>query len=162
MLFRSLNLGGDFTATGNVAITNAGYTGPNLNVINLVDGPRAFLIAAGTTTTVAPDFGDGDLIKDGDGTLTLNGTLGTGAFTLTANDGQTNITTDQTLASLTIADGATVILGAAAPPPAPEFAGGMGEATLGENNVQPVPEPTSASLFVFGALALVGMRRRRD
>lgn len=42
-----MNLGGDFTATGNVAITNAGYTGPNLNVINLVN-------AGGTTTTVAP------------------------------------------------------------------------------------------------------------
>ena len=157
-----LNLGGDFTATGNVAITNAGYTGPNLNVINLVGGPRAFHITAGSTTTVAPDFGDGDLIKDGDGTLTLNGTLGTGAFTLTANDGQTNITTDQTLASLTIADGAIVVLGGPAFAPAPGFDGGIAEAAFSEGSVQPVPEPTSASLLLFGALGLLGMRGRRD
>ena len=67
-----INLGGDFTSTGNVIFTNAGYTGVNLNVINLV-GDRTFNIGAGTLTTVAPDFGgSGGLIKAGDGTLTLN------------------------------------------------------------------------------------------
>ncbi len=66
-----LNLGGDLSTTGNLAITNAGYTGANLNVINLT-GPRIFDIGAGTTTTVAPDLGgEGSLTKAGQGTLVL-------------------------------------------------------------------------------------------
>ncbi len=66
-----LNLGGDFTATGNVTFSNAGYNGASLNVINLT-GTRTFHIAAGTVTTVAPDLGDlGGLTKTGDGSLVL-------------------------------------------------------------------------------------------
>lgn len=66
-----VNLGGDFTTTGNVTVTNAGYTGASLNIINLI-GDRTFTIADGTTTTVAPDIGSaGGLIKAGAGTLTL-------------------------------------------------------------------------------------------
>ena len=66
-----LNLGGDFTATGNVIFTNANYTGANLNVINLTD-TRTFNIATGTTTTVTPDLGGpGGLTKTGGGTLSL-------------------------------------------------------------------------------------------
>jgi autotransporter-associated beta strand protein len=66
-----LNLGGDFTATGNVIFTNAGYNGPNLNVVNLTD-TRTFNIAAGTTTSVSPDLGGpGGLTKIGGGTLSL-------------------------------------------------------------------------------------------
>jgi autotransporter-associated beta strand protein len=73
-----INLGGDFTSTGNVIFTNAGYTGVNLNVINLL-GDRTFNIGAGTLTTVAPDFGgSGGLIKAGDGTLTLNASSAAG------------------------------------------------------------------------------------
>jgi autotransporter-associated beta strand protein len=69
----TLNLGGDFTATGNIAITNAGYAGPNVSQIVLT-GPRTFNIAAGTTTTVAPDVtGPGGLTKTGNGTLDLRG-----------------------------------------------------------------------------------------
>lgn len=67
-----LNLGGDFTALGNVSITNAGFTGANLNVIDLAE-VRTFNIATNTVTTVAPDLGGtGGLIKTGGGTLTLN------------------------------------------------------------------------------------------
>jgi autotransporter-associated beta strand protein len=67
-----LNLAGDFTTTGNVAVTNAGYTGPNLNVINLNALTHTFNIGAGTTTTIAPDLGGtGALAKTGNGTLTL-------------------------------------------------------------------------------------------
>ena len=66
-----LNLDGDFTATGNVIITNGGYNGPNLNIINLT-ATRTFNIAAGTTTTVTPDFGGpGGLTKTGGGILSL-------------------------------------------------------------------------------------------
>jgi autotransporter-associated beta strand protein len=66
-----LNLAGDFTATGNIAINNANYQGPNLSQI-VLSGNRTFNIAAGTTTTVAPEIsGTGGLIKTGTGTLDL-------------------------------------------------------------------------------------------
>jgi autotransporter-associated beta strand protein len=68
-----LNLGGNFIATGNVAITNAGYNGTNLNVIDLGAADRTFDIADSTSTTVAPDLTStgGGLIKTGNGTLQL-------------------------------------------------------------------------------------------
>jgi len=76
----TLNLAGDFTATGDFRFTNAGYTGANLNMINLI-GARTFNIAADTLTTIAPDIATGSLdpeatpagslIKAGGGTLTL-------------------------------------------------------------------------------------------
>ena len=68
----TVNLGGDFTATGNNFINNAGYSGGNLNVINLTDN-RTFNIAGATTTQVQADFGGpGGLTKTGDGTLTMD------------------------------------------------------------------------------------------
>lgn len=76
-----LKLNGDVTTTGNLAITNAGYAGAFLNVIEL-NGSRVFNIGDDTTTTVAPDLGDydntpdpatpGALVKNGGGTLVLN------------------------------------------------------------------------------------------
>jgi autotransporter-associated beta strand protein len=66
-----LNLAGDFTATGDVVISNGNYTGSNLNVVNLINSP-IFNIAPNTTTTVAPDIGGtGSLTKNGGGTLVL-------------------------------------------------------------------------------------------
>lgn len=77
----TLNLGGDFTTTGNVTVTNAGYTGPNLNRIVLT-ATRTFNIGAGTTTTVAANMaGTGGLTKTGNGTLDLRSL----AFTYTGN-----------------------------------------------------------------------------
>jgi fibronectin-binding autotransporter adhesin len=123
-----LNLGGDFTATGNVIFTNAGYAGVNLNVINLI-GSRTFNIAAGTTTTVAPDFGGtGNLAKTGDGTLVLNassaaahtGTTTVTAGTLTVNgsiSGSTTVSSTgrlngtSALAALTVNSGGTLAPG---------------------------------------------------
>ncbi len=68
----TLNLEGDVTTTGDVTFTNGNYTGDSANIINL-GGARTFNIGAGTTTTVAPDFGgSGSLAKTGGGTLTLN------------------------------------------------------------------------------------------
>lgn len=81
-----VNLGGDVTTTGNFIITNGNYLGMSRNVLNLT-GTRTFDIAAGTTTTVAPDFADdatltadtedsfvGNLVKKGEGKLVLNAT----------------------------------------------------------------------------------------
>ena len=163
-----LNLGGDFTATGNVAITDAAYNGANLHIINLVGGARTFNIAAATTTTVAPDIGDGTLIKTGDGTLALNGKLGTtGAFTLEASDGLTAISESQTIDALNIGDGATVVLGPAPAAPAPIAAAaadfdGLGAASsFGEKaQVTGVPEPGSIGLLFAGACGLLARRRR--
>jgi autotransporter-associated beta strand protein len=79
-----VNLGGDVTTTGNFFISNGGYTGANLNVINLT-GTRTFTIAENTTTSISPDFADdatltadledaftGNLVKAGAGKLILN------------------------------------------------------------------------------------------
>jgi autotransporter-associated beta strand protein len=75
-----LKLAGDFTTTGNVAVTNANYTGGSLNQIELI-GTRTFNIADGTTTTVQPDIaGNGNLVKTGNGTLSLE-PLSAGTFT---------------------------------------------------------------------------------
>lgn len=72
-----INLSGNLTATGNLEITNAGFTGANLNVINLLTDSQ-WNIAAGTTTTVAPDLGGtGSLTKTGAGTLVLRASCAT-------------------------------------------------------------------------------------
>jgi autotransporter-associated beta strand protein len=75
-----LVLGGNFTSTGNATFSNAGYTGVNVNAIELT-GTRTFDIGTGTTTTVQPDIiGVGGLTKAGNGTLTLTN-LSAGSFT---------------------------------------------------------------------------------
>lgn len=92
-----LKLNGDVTTTGNLAITNAGYAGAFLNVIEL-NGSRIFNIGDDTTTTVAPDLGDydntpdpatpGALVKNGGGTLVLNASCNAAhSAGTTVNDG---------------------------------------------------------------------------
>jgi autotransporter-associated beta strand protein len=115
----TLNLGGDFTATGNVAITNAGYTGANVNVINLT-ATRTFDIAAGTTTTVAPDIGGpGGLTKSGDGILALT-TLVNGTYTgiTTINAGTLSLAGAASIAlspQIIVKQGATLDVSASSP-----------------------------------------------
>jgi autotransporter-associated beta strand protein len=97
-----INLSGDLNTTGNLAITNAGYNGPNANQIRL-NGSRTFSIGDATTTTVAPDIGDfinpelvvvpGTLVKSGTGTLTLGplcSATHTGGTTVDAGSLQVN------------------------------------------------------------------------
>jgi autotransporter-associated beta strand protein len=103
-----LNLGGDFTATGNVAITNANFVGGNLNQINLL-GTRIFNIAAGTTTTVRPTVdGTGGLTKIGNGTLDLRSTASYTGDTLAAAGTLRTSTLQTNTASVTVADNATL------------------------------------------------------
>ncbi len=106
----TLNLGGNFIATGNVTFSNAGYTGGNLNVINLT-GTRTFDIASGTTTTIAPDVaGPGGIIKTGNGTLQLTAASdGTYTGATTVSEG-TFLTTPAQIGggSVSVAGGATL------------------------------------------------------
>ncbi len=105
-----LNLGGDVTTTGNLAITDGGFTGGNLRQLNLGATLHAFIIATGTTTTIAPDIaGTGGITKAGNGTLQLTAASAsnyTGATTVLAG---TFLTTPaQTAASVSVAGGATL------------------------------------------------------
>jgi autotransporter-associated beta strand protein len=103
------------------------------------------------------------------GTMNVNSALGTGAATVNANGGTTNFGVSQTLAALNIGAGATVVLTAAPAPEggeaAPAFGGPEGfGASFGDgvSSVAAVPEPGSAALIFGGALALLGIRRRRN
>jgi autotransporter-associated beta strand protein len=113
--FATLNLGGDFTASGNVSFTNGNYTGANASIVNLI-GVRTFNIAAGTTTTVRPVFsGSGSLTKTGNGTLDLLGNTNTalenanytGDTLVAAGTLQTD-TRQLNTSSITVNDGATL------------------------------------------------------
>lgn len=83
-----LNLGGNFTATGDVLINDGGYTGANLREVNLGAATRTFDIAEGTRTTMHADIaGTGGLIKTGGGVLDLtsrNSSTYTGATNVDA------------------------------------------------------------------------------
>jgi hypothetical protein len=88
-----LNLAGNFTATGNVAINNGAYTGGNTNLITLTSSSPIFDIATSTTTTVAPDINSvTGLTKSGGGNLVLNAScLASISGTTTVSAGQLTI-----------------------------------------------------------------------
>lgn len=104
-----LNLGGDVTTTGNLAFTDGGFTGGNLRQLNLGASNRAFTIAAGTTTTSAPDIaGTGGIIKAGNGTLQLTAASASNYTGPTVVVAGTFLTTPaQTAGSVIVGGGAT-------------------------------------------------------
>ena len=149
----TLNLGGNFTANGNVTISNAGYTGASLNLINLT-GIRTFNIATGTTTTVAPDIaGPGGLTKTGNGTLTLLASVaGTYLGATTINAGTLDIFGGSAIAdtgAVSLANVAGAILRVETSETIGSLSGGGvlgGEVALGGNTLT-VGDATPATIF---------------
>lgn len=147
---------GEYTVAPAVSLAGGGGTGAS--------------VAVGGLTANAADTG---LTKIGSGTLTLTATnTYTGATNV--NAGTLVFGVSETLSALNIADGAVVVLGSALPAPAPDggetasfFAGRESTGADfsvegGGSTVAAVPEPGSMGLLLGGALALLGVRRRRQ
>ncbi len=152
-----------FTNSGGHSAVNLAGAGGTIDTNGFIVGLTAGNILNGTSLTKA---GNGVLNINATQTyssLTTNGgvtniytALGTGTSSIVAN-ATTNIYTNQTLASLTIADGVEVTFGNGLPfadepvKPAASFGGGAPGM---------VPEPASLGLLVVGALGLLARRRR--
>lgn len=123
----TLNLAGGVTTTGNLNISNGGYAGASLNVINLSDGAHTFNIGAGTTTNVAPDLGgSGSLVKTGTGIMSLDvnsvaaqaggTTVSQGSLIVNgALQGTTDVAATGTIGGTGTLAGATTVAGTVAP-----------------------------------------------
>lgn len=151
---RTLTLGtggGTIDTNGNTVTYGAGSTVTGSTLTKVGTGK---LVLSGTQTYSTLDAEDGR--------TDLASALGTGTSSIIAN-ADVNISVDQTLASLTIGDGAVVTLGSPLPPAPAEFApiADLGGGELVGTQVQGVPEPGSAALLFGGMLTLLGMRRRR-
>ncbi len=153
--------GGTIDTNGNDVTLGAGSTVTGTTLTKVGAGK---LVLSGTQTyaTLDTEAGRTDIAS----------AVGTGTSAIIAN-AETNISVDQTLASLTIGNGAVVTLGAPLPP-APGGAGEIaglvfdlsgGAASVGGDlagaPIQGVPEPGSAALIFGGMLTLLGLRRRR-
>ena len=174
-----LTLNGNVTSAGTSSIARLSPT-LSTAIVDLAAAVRTFDVTG--TLTIAPDLGaatdlaTGGVHKTGAGKLVLAGaqnyaslindagrtdvlkTLGTGTSAVTANAGTINFADNQTLASLVIANGAEVTIGAPLPPaPAEAFALGGGA-----NGAAAVPEPGSAALLMGGLTMLLGLRKRRQ
>ena len=147
--------GGKIDTNGNTVTLDVGSTVTGTTLTKLGAGK---LVLAGTQTyaTLDTEAGRTDIAS----------ALGTGTSSIIAN-AETNISVSQTLASLTIGEGAVVSLGAPLPPApggAGEVAGfvaDIGGGDLAGAPIQGVPEPGSATLLFGGILTLLGLRRRR-
>ena len=120
-----------------------GATAGDLSFGAVALGGQTLSLGGAHDITLASISGVGTVVKSGAGTLEISGALGSGGVTLDATAGTTRLHLSQTLASLTIGAGATVVFAS----PLPAFA----PAT--------VPEPGTFGLMLVGALGM--LRRRR-
>ena len=153
---KSPTFSGAITLNADASVTAA--SGGTVNFTGAIGGPGSLTkIGAGTVDfTPTSDLTGLTKLTTVEGITDLHSALGTGTSSIIAN-AETDIFTSQTLASLSIGDGATVTL-ANPPPPAPAFDEGM---AIGAGQLQGVPEPGSAALLIGGMFTLLGMRRRR-
>lgn len=141
-------------STGGLAGT-AGFQMIGAVTVTGLGTARIFSAGSGVLSIFNPLGGTLNL-----GTTNINHSLGT-ANLLTILGGSvtgnatTNIYSSQTLSSLTIAEGVVVTFGEGLPFSMPP----TGSSTLLASDLS-VPEPGSAGLLAFGALALLGKRRR--
>ena len=142
----TLGVGGGTIDTNGNAVTFG--VGSSITGTTLTKTGAGRLTVAGTQTYATLDTEEGR--------TDIASVLGTGTSTVIAN-AETNFSVSQSLASLTIGDGAVVTLTDALPP-APAFDEG---AAIGAGQLQGVPEPGSAALLIGGMFTLLGMRRRR-
>ena len=148
---------GAITLASDASVTAA--LGGTVNFTGTIGGPGVITkIGAGTVDFTSTSNLTGlTKLTTTEGITDLHSVLGTGTSTIIAN-ANTNIYTNQTLASLSIGDGATVTL-ISPPPPAPAFDDG---AFAGGSPLQGVPEPGSAALIMGGLATLFCGRRRRE
>ena len=164
----TLGVGGGIIDTdGHVVTLDVGSTVTGTSLTKKGAG-KLLIAGAQTYATLDTEAGRTDIAS----------VLGTGTSSIIAN-AETNISVSQTLASLTIGDGAVVTLGSPLPPaPAAADAGGalglglafdsapaigagaLAGSDLASVQVQGVPEPGSATLLLGGMLTLLGLRRR--
>ena len=89
----------------------------DLALANVNIGAHVLAMAGANDVALDDVSGTGTIHKTGAGRLDLLGPIGTGAITLDADAGITQIAESQTLAALTIGDGALVTLGMQLPLP---------------------------------------------
>jgi hypothetical protein len=171
----TFNLGG-LSGTANQTLLDTGTNPVTLSVgannadttySGILSGAGAAVTKVGNGTLTLSGAQDYAALLASAGTTNLNAALGTGTSTVTAN-ANVNIGVSQTLASLAIGAGATVVLGAS---PAPVegaalgagFGGDAGALTISDPSapaVEAVPEPGALGLLAAGALGMLARRRR--
>ena len=156
---------GVITLNRNVRITSA-TTGTNRVTLSgtMDDGVGSFSVTkvgAGTVDFAVGSIQTYDALVAQQGTTNVNSAVGTGSSSVSVTGAGTTLkfgTVSQTLSSLTIGDGSTVVLtsglasftGGSGGGEAPDFGGGFAA----------VPEPGTIGLLLVGALGLLNRRRR--
>ncbi|MCE9611793.1 MAG: autotransporter-associated beta strand repeat-containing protein [Chthoniobacter sp.] len=173
-------IGGLKGSTNLTSVITTGYT--SMNSLTLNPGTGATDVYSGTvadnggSSLTVTKTGLGVQNLDGtqsyntlvvnDGTLNVNGALGTGGATVTVADTAGGVATtlrfgsvSQTLGSLTIGAGATVVFTSGTASGSFGGSGGKG-ASVGSAAV--VPEPGTLGLLLVGALGLLNRRRKQS